>query len=81
MKPIGLSTEPELESIQHDGSIVIRLGLRGIVTVQIAANESAKEAKLIELLASVRPILHVLNRTVLDAEPNHQRVCAHEPRS
>lgn len=50
---------PELhvEAAQEEGVLVIRLGLGGIHSVQILADESVTEEALLSLLRLVRPAL------------------------
>jgi len=43
---------------------VLRLGLSGIHSVEILANDSATQEQLANLLRSVHPILEVLNNAI-----------------
>jgi hypothetical protein len=47
------------------GSIVIRLGLDGIRTVEIIANQSDEDIQLRQRLTAARPVLELLQAVVM----------------
>ncbi len=63
-QPVSIKTR-EFESDHHakfktnEGSLVIRLGLNGIDSVEIQADESEVQVQLLDLWASVRPAVNV----------------------
>lgn len=62
---------PELGDLDRSPEIILRIGLSGINSIQILADESATEERLRECLMAAHPILEQLLTTVnsLDLEP------------
>lgn len=55
---------PELDDLDRPHEIVIRMGLRGIRSMQIFADESATEERLRERLLAAHLILEQLHETM-----------------
>ncbi len=64
-----LDTHSQL--IANEGTLVIRLGLDGIDSVEIEADESELEVQLLDLWTSVRPALDV---AMVNAERCGERI-------
>lgn len=68
IKPLtsdGVTSSPNWESQSvRGGSIVIRLGLEGIQTVQIIATQSDEDDQLRKRLTAARPVLELLQAVV-----------------
>lgn len=60
-----IDSHPDWQSQStRDGSIVIRLGLDGIQTVQIIADGSTEEEELWKLLTAAHPVIEQLHAVV-----------------
>lgn len=68
------SFEP-VGTLTREAGIILRIGRRGIVSIQILADESEAEDYLLEVFKTVRPLLKLLHETVtsLKHEPVEAR--------
>lgn len=60
---------PELDDFERPHEVVIRLGLRGILSMQILTDDSATEERLRARLLAAHPLLEQLHETMRISVP------------